>query len=153
MAVPMPDLSSSGPMDWTFCAGRSVLVALWEQHLKDAWAKCLNSHCWGRTKGSAKNSILYEPAQRVTDDTTEHTSQWTAPEEEYSGAPLLARVLQSAYLSQPVRNGSGVIYFSNWGADSTPDRAVTTKEQKGGLTQQPLKTLVIRTSNTRLSRG
>lgn len=36
---------------------------------------------------------LVESAQWVTGDNTEHTSQWTAPMEEYSGATLPPGVL------------------------------------------------------------
>ena len=66
----------------------SVLAALWAQHLRDILADCLHSQGWGQCQ---QHCTLWAH----TSDTTECISWWTAPEEEYSSAPIPAGAIQS----------------------------------------------------------
>ena len=52
-----------------------------------------------------------------------------------------------------LRNRSGAIYSNSWGADPTPDRAVTSTEQRGRAVQYPGQALVHKTPVKPLIKG
>ena len=52
-----------------------------------------------------------------------------------------------------ISNRSGAIYSNNWGADPTPDREVTTTEQRGRAVQYPGQALVPKTPVKPLIKG
>ena len=75
------------------------------------------------------------------DETTEHTprdSSW----EEHLVALSPVQYLTLTYLTPQLRNGSRSYYCQQLGADPTPNRAVTTTEQNGGLIQHPRQALI-----------
>lgn len=56
-------------------------------------------------------------------------SQQTGPAEEHPATPFQGECSSLTYLTLQLRTGPGGFYSNNWGANPTPDRAVTTKEE------------------------
>ena len=110
----------AGPGAWLWQVpvsdfGRSVPAALWSQQLRDIQADCLHSLDWDGAPGSTNSSVLCEPTQPVTDDTTELTFWWTAPAEEY-----LVEALQFHLPHTTLKNWIWGLLFQQLGSRSCP---------------------------------
>ena len=129
--VQVCDDSSPGAWPQNIYGDRSALLVLPAQHLRGTRADSLHLHNWGR----AKSSVPCKPAQWVAGSTTECTPWWKGPAEEYSLA-FLPAPHNTGHISE-----TDGFNFNNWGADSTPSRAMTTTEQREGHTQHPAQAL------------
>ena len=74
---------------------------------------------------------------------SQSTCPWTVPGKEYTPPSQWSALV--LLLIPLVKLGPVGFYSNNWGADPATERAVTTTEQREGLTPHPLKALVTAT--------
>ena len=125
----MYDYSNSGAWPQRFWTSGSALMALWAQCLRDTQANHLNFHGWSGAEGSAPNCILWACTMGDRRHHGEHFPECSFYRGIHSGSSLSgsAPVLPTAHCSSEIDLGD--VYSNIWGADPTPNRAVTTTEE------------------------
>ena len=124
---------------------RQVLVPNFSGSVPSELCWWLGEHCaWG-TSGPTTCIPVDEEGPRSVPTRLHfvnvHISDWQHQRMhvlEFSVALLPVEVLYPTYLTLQFRNGPGGFYSNKWGADSAPDSAVTTTEQRRDPVQHPV---------------